>query len=97
MALDTDDFDFMPQTITFPRDEDTISVQIMLNDDMMLEEKETFAVTLNVTGNVKDVVVGTRNTVMVTIEDDDGKYNVQMCILMYFICLILLCSCKGPV
>ena len=79
MALDTDDFDFIPQTITFSRDEDTITVEIMLNDDMILEEKETFAVTLNVTGNVKDVAVGQQNTVMVTIEDNDGKY-VQMCI-----------------
>ena len=74
VVLDTDDFDFIPQTITFPRDKDTISVQIMLNDDMILEEKETFAVTLNVTGNVKAVGVGKQDTVMVTIEDNDGKY-----------------------
>ena len=84
MTLDTDDFDFVPQIITFPRDEDTITVQIMLNDDMILEEKETFAVTLNVTGNVKDVMVGNRNTVMVTIEDNDGKY-VQNVYLVFFI------------
>ena len=52
----------------------------MLNDDMMLEEKEIFAVTLNVTGNVKAVAVGTQNTVMVTIEDNDGKC---ICIILY--------------
>ena len=73
VVLDNDDFDFIPQTITFPRDNDTISVQIMLNDDMILEEKEIFAVTLYVTGNVKAVGVEKQDTVMVTIEDNDGK------------------------
>ena len=78
--------------ITFPHDEDTISVQIMLNDDMMLEEKETFAVTLNVTGNVKAVAVGKQDTVMVTIEDNDGKcIRIYTCvaILIYYTINIL--------
>ena len=44
----------------------------MLNDDMILEEAETFVVTLNVTGDVKDVDVQKQNTVMVTIEDNEG-------------------------
>ena len=73
VVLDTDDFDFIPQNIMFPREKDTISVQIMLNDDMILEEKEIFAVTLYITGNVKAVGVEKQDTVMVTIEDNDSK------------------------
>ena len=78
VVIDTDDFDFMHQTITFPRDEDTLSFQIMLNDDMILEERETFVVTLNVSGDVRTVEVDERDSVMVTIEDNDGKH-VYVC------------------
>ena len=87
MLLDSADFDISPQTITFPREDDTLPVQVLLFDDIILEEKESFIVTLIVTGNVKEVVVGKQDSVMVTIEDNDGKYitissmNVYVCML----------------
>ena len=73
-ALDSADFDISPQTITFPRDEDILPVQVLLTDDKILEEKERFIVTLNITGNVEEVIVGRQDPVIVTIEDNDGKY-----------------------
>ena len=79
--LDSADFDISPQFITFPGDKDTLPVQVLLTDDKILEEKESFIVTLNVTGNAKEVIVGKPDSVMVTIEDNDGKYvNLFVCI-----------------
>ena len=78
VLLDSIDFDVSPQIITFPGDKNSLPVQVLLTDDKMLEEKEIFIVTLNVTGNNKEVVVGQQDNVMVTIEDNDGKY-VNLC------------------
>ena len=83
--LDSADFDISPQFITFPGDKDTLPVQVLLTDDGILEEKESFIVTLNVTGNVKEVIVGKQDSVMVTIEDNDGKYvNLFVCVVHVF-------------
>ena len=88
--LDPADFDISPQFITFPGDKDTLPVQVLLTDDKILEEKESFIVTLNVTGNVKEVTVGKQDSVMVTIEDNDGKYvNLFVCIVL----VLNLCIC----
>ena len=76
LLLDSADFDVNPQTITFPREDNTLPVQVLLFDDIILEEKESFIVALIVTGNVKGVVVGKQDSVMVTIEDNDGKYII---------------------
>ena len=81
VLLDSIDFDVSPQIITFPGDKDSLPVQVLLTDDKMLEEKEIFIVTLNVTGNNKEVVVGQQDSVMVTIEDNDGKYML-ICVHM---------------
>ena len=70
--IDINDFDAIPQNITFRHDEDTIVIQITLNDDLILEENEIFIVTLNVTGDVKGVDAENQNTVMVTIKDNDS-------------------------
>ena len=89
-VLDSADFDFNPQTITFPGDKDILPVLIQLNDDMIVEEKEVFIVALNITGSDKEVVVGKQDTIMVTIEDNDGVYvAMYLCI---FVC-IYLCLC----
>ena len=79
VLLDSADFDISQQIITFPADKDILPVQVLLTDDKVLEEKERFIVTLNVTRNVKEVMVGKQDSVMVTIEDNDGKY-VHVCI-----------------
>ena len=46
---------------------------ISVTDDIIVESNETFTITVE-TSNPNDVIVGP-STVLVTIVDDDGKYN----------------------
>ena len=87
LLLDSADFDINPQTITFPREDDTLPVQVPLFDDIILEEKEAFIVALIVAGNVKEIVVGKQDSVMVTIEDNDGKY-ITICSVNMYVCML---------
>ena len=99
LLLDSADFDINPQTITFPREDDTLPVQVPLFDDVILEEKEAFIVALIVAGNVKEIVVGKQDSVMVTIEDNDGKYKT-ICSMNMYVCMlarvmyVCLCMCS---
>ena len=77
LCIDSADFDISPQFITFLGDKDTLPVQVLLTNDKILQEKERFIATVNVTGNVKEVMVGKQDSVMVTIEDNDGKCVVK--------------------
>ena len=46
---------------------------VSVTDDIIVESNETFTITVE-TSNPNDVIVGP-STVLVTIVDDDGKYN----------------------
>ena len=46
---------------------------ISVSDDMIVEDSETFTITVE-TSNPNDVIMGP-TTAIVTILDDDGKYN----------------------
>ena len=65
-----------------------------MTDDKILEEKEIFIVTLNVTRNGKEVVVGEQDSVMVIIEDNDCKYIIILQLRLYimYVCLHV-CIC----
>lgn len=47
----------------------------MLNDDNIQESSESFNLTISSTSLPKEVHVGNPNHAVVTIEDEDGKYN----------------------
>ena len=68
------DYDSGPYNVTFIAGEISVTLNISINDDRILESDETFDVTINtallpinvdVVNNVRDVTV--------TIVDDDGK------------------------
>ena len=46
---------------------------VSVTDDIIVESNETFTITVE-TSNPNDVIVGP-STILVTIVDDDGKYN----------------------
>ena len=52
LCIDSADFDISPQFITFLGDKDTLPVQVLLTNDKILQEKERFIATVNITGNV---------------------------------------------
>ena len=60
-------------TVTFSAGVNSSQLNILITDDNILEDNETFNLTINQSSLPDGVVVGDRSQVTVTIVDDDGE------------------------
>ena len=68
------DYTSGPYTVTFPAGQTTATFNISTNDDDILEEDQSFTLTINETSLPDNVTHGIFGEVTVTIvNDDDGK------------------------
>lgn len=69
--------DYKPETlVVFKEGSNTASLNIAILDDELLEDDETFNLTINPSSLPSNVIVGDPNTATVTILNDDGKYHI---------------------
>ena len=69
------DYDSGPYTVTFPAEEESVSLRISINDDNIFEHDENFVLTINASSLPTGVYTENLNETIVTIVDDDGKQN----------------------
>ena len=61
-------------TVTFSAGVNSYQLNILITDDNILEDNETFSLTIDWSTLPDGVVIGNASEVTVTIMDDDGEY-----------------------
>ena len=80
-----------PFTVTIPAAEmGRASLSIEIFSDDILENTESFSLTINQSSLPSNVVAGDRNQVVINIEDDDGKL-ISIMLLTSYIALHIKC------
>ena len=67
------DYDSGPYNVTIPAKERGVFFSVFINDDKILEDNETFNLTINSSSLPDRVIVTNLNKATVIIEDNDGK------------------------
>ena len=93
------DYDSGPYTITFTAGTIYASFYILLIDDNVLENNESFMLTINSSSLPSNVTVGDPGQVTMTIEDNDGK-KFDICLLILQVASNsdeMICSCDQTI
>ena len=72
------DYDSGPYTVTFPAGETSVSFDVPITNDNILEGDETFTVAVDPSSLPNDVEVGDPSSATVTIVNDDCELLVCM-------------------
>ena len=70
------DYNSGPYNVTIPAKERGVFFSVFINDDKILEDNETFNLTINSSSLPDRVIVTNLNKATVIIEDNDGKYVI---------------------
>ena len=93
-AQSPSDFNNSPRGIEFPAHSDSPQcAEIPLNDDNIVEFRETFSVILLAGTHHSRVRIGENNTAVVTIEDNDCRFKLLHSELLQDLPSLSLCSC----
>ena len=72
------DYTSGPYTVTFPAGVTMIAFDVPITDDKISESVENFMLTINQTSLLTKSDVGTPVEIVVTIVDDERKYNTRV-------------------
>ena len=67
------DYNSGPYRVTIPAKQRSVFFSVFINDDEILEDNETFNLTINSTSLPDRIIVTNLNKATVIIEDNDGK------------------------
>ena len=76
------DYGSGPYTVTFPAGVTSVSFDVPITDDNILEDDETFDLIISST-SLSSISIGIQNQTTVTIEMNDRKYYFA-CVLVWF-------------
>ena len=67
-----------PYNVTFPAGVTSVSFNISIYDDDVLEDNENFSLAINIDSLPYGVIIGSPSTVLMIIRNDDSKFAKYM-------------------
>ena len=79
------DYNSEPYTVIFSPGVIRYQFDVLIVDDNILENDETFRLSINASSLIRGVTVGSVDQATVNIFDEDGKYHANI-LLMFHLC-----------